>query len=262
MKNILNLTKFLSLVLIKQKATMFFVILSLIGIGISFLFIKTNIGIEYKLFKDLVLSMNSLFLHFISVFLTFLLLEKFKQGSISVIPLSLNIKREQYILSLFLTMIVSTLPIFLSFFIIDLAVLEILQTSKISEFLLQVLFYYMSSILLSYIIMTAFFGLYNNTIKSITVGLITFMMGNSLDELVYFYENTKSEATKKMIDAVTYIFPNFSLFDIQTYVVNSIDKNFVRIGIESTLYFIMLSIILIIISVISFRKTKVIPNDS
>jgi len=146
MKNIKALTKFLSLVLIKQKATLFFVLLSILGIGISFLFINTNIGVEHKLFKDIILSMNSLFLHFISIFFTFLILEKFKQGSISILPLSLNIKRSEYTISLFLTMIISTIGIFLSFFIIDAVVLYLIEAKQILPFLLQVILYYLSSI--------------------------------------------------------------------------------------------------------------------
>lgn len=262
MKNIISLTKFLSLVLIKQKSTLFFVILSIIGVVISLLFTETNIGVQHKLFKDLVLSMNSLFLHLITIFFTFSLLEKFKQGSVSILPLSLNISRFEYTISLFLTIVVSTCFIFISFFVIDATTLYLIESNNILPFLLQLCLYYMSSILLSYIVITSFFLLSSSPIKSITVGLITFMVGNSIDELVFYYKNTSLEYSKIIIDYISYIFPNFSLFDIQTFVVNQISTDFIKIGIESTLYFLFLSLILLMISYTKFKDKKVIPNDS
>lgn len=261
MNNIIALTKFLSLVLIKQKATLFFVLLSIIGVAIAFSFTYTNIGVEYKLFKDLILSMNSLFLHLIAIFFSFSLLEKFKQGSISILPLSLNINRFEYLTALFLTIVISTSVIFMSFFTIDAIALIVLETNKVMPFLLQVTLYYLSSLLLSFIIFTSFFILSATSIKAVTVGIITFMVGNSIDELVFYYQNTQIESTKEIINWVSYIFPNFSMFDIQTYVVNKIDKDFLLMGIESLTYFLILSAILVTVSYSKFKKTKVIPND-
>jgi hypothetical protein len=190
------------------------------------------------------------------------MLEKFKQGSVSILPLSLNINRLEYIISMFLTMIVSTVFIFLSFFLIDWVSLIILEAKKIEPFLLQVFFYYMSSLLLSYIVITVFFIIKATPIKAITIGLITFLVGNSIDELIYFYKYSKDETIKSLIDYISYIFPNFSLFDIQTYVVNRISQNFLQIGIETTIYFLILTKLLITISYFKFKNQKVIPNDS
>jgi len=94
------------------------------------------------------------------------------------------------------------------------------------------------------------------------IGIITFIVGNSIDELIFYYKNVKSDFSKQIIDYISYLFPNFSLFDIQTYVVNNTNVNFTKIGIESSLYFLILSIILIYISYFKFKSTKVIPNDS
>lgn len=264
MSNIYSLTKFLSTILLKQKSTIFFALITVFGLVISMALANTNIGIENKLIKDLILSMHNFLLHLILIFYTFNLLEKYQIGTISVIPLSLNINRGQYIVSLFTTLIIATLPIFAVFLSLDLAMLLYVKDIGLIDTLIQLVLYYLSAIILSFLTITLYFSVFKNSIKSIIIALILYMIGSGIDEVLYYVEHSqdfKGTNFELVINIIYHIIPNFSLFDFQSIVVNTQILDYMNV-FKTILYFIVLSVFFYTITYFTFKSAKVIPNDS
>ena len=214
MIKILSLAKFFSKSLFKEKATLLFIILAIIMIIIALSLSDIDIARKYKLLEDVLLTSQMFLLHIAAIFYIFEFLQKERTLGLFVLPLSTNLKRRDYLISIFLTISFMIFSIFLSFFIIDSLLLFVLEKEFLLEVLWQLFLYTLSSVILSFLIIM--FSNYVSLMNSLIYSVALFFIGNGLDEFYIYSHYVKKESFLQTLSSIFYyIFPNFSIFDKQ-----------------------------------------------
>ncbi len=253
MKKVFNLVSFFSKSLLKEKATILFVLLAIIMIVIALSLSDIDIARKYKLLEDVLLTSQMFLLHIAALFYTFDFLQKERSLGLFVLPLSTGLSRQKYLISVFFTIFFMIATIFISFFIIDTLLLYILEKSFAYGVLWQLFLYTLSSIILGFFIImfSNFVSLMNSLIYSVAL----FFIGNGLDEFYIYAHYIKKEIFLKTISELLYfLFPNFSIFDKQAIVVNRafIEKS--EFFAYPLLYFFIVSFIIFTISLLKYQK--------
>lgn len=253
MRKILSIVKFFSKSLFKEKATVLFIILAILMLVIALGISDIDIARKYKLLEDVLLTSQMFLLHIAAIFYTFEFLQKERSLGLFVLPLSTGFNRKSYLTAVFLTIAFMVFSIFVSFFIIDTALLYILEKTFVFEVLWQLFLYALSSIILSFLIImfSNFVSLMNSLIYSVAL----FFIGNGLDEFYIYSHYVKEDSFLKVISNILYyIFPNFSIFDKQSIVVN---RGYIEISEffgYPIIYTVLISLIIFSISCLKYQK--------
>lgn len=252
LKIIQALASFFIRSLLKQKTSYVLVILVVLMLVLAFLASDINIGKTYKLFEDLLLSSQMFVLHIMAVFYSFEFLQKERLNGLFVLPLSTSLNRNHYLLSVFLAQLELLTLLGVIFIGIDIAALFIVEGTVPGMVIIQVFLYLLSAVLLSFIILM--FSQYVSIMNSVIYAITLFIIGGSLDELyVYvFYLHPELEL-QTVTQAIYYGLINFSLFDIQSMVVNRSVFELSKV-IEPIVYFFIITIILFAFAGFKFSK--------
>jgi len=253
MRQIIALTKFYSLSLLKQKATQVMILLTVVFLGISWLISDVNIATKFKLFEDVLLTSQMALLHLSAMFYTFEFLQKERIGGLYVLPLSTGMKRSHYLLSVFL-MLSTALVLFLSILmVIDALVLYVVEGSLRVEVLWQLVLYFFSAQLLAFIVIM--FSQYVSIMNSLTYAITLYFMGNALDELYYYaFILKKNELLQQVYDVLLFIIPNFSIYDKQGIVVNQSIYLNSELYLEPLLYTLIVTVIIYNLALFKFKR--------
>ncbi|WP_200762664.1 hypothetical protein [Nitrosophilus alvini] len=253
MKKIFSLTSFFSKSLLKEKATILFVLLAVIMIVIALGISDIDIARKYKLLEDVLLTSQMFLIHIAALFYTFDFLQKEKALGLFVLPLSTGLSRQRYLFSVFLTLLLMIFTIFVSFFLIDAVLLWVLEGAFAYEVLWQLFLYTLSAVILSFsiVMFSNFVSLMNSVIYSVAL----FFVGNGLDEFyVYAHYIKKSPFLEKISEILYFTVPNFSLFDKQGIVVNRALIDAKEFFLYPTVYFVILSLLFFVIALLKYQK--------
>lgn len=253
MKKIFVLSLFFTKSLLKQKASLLLVLLSVVSILISLSVSNIDIAKEHKLFEDLLLTSQMFLLHLAALFYSFEFIQKERSHGIFVIPLSTGLKRWKYLLATFTTQVFLLMTLFVSFALLDFLTLFIVE--KIPNFMIlwQLILYVMSSIILSFMIIM--FSQFVSVMNSLIYSVVFLLVGGALDELYYYAHFIVKDKNFENISTVLfYIFPNFSLFDHQGEIVNQAYLDVSTVIIFPSVYFLLLSLLTFSVSLSKFTK--------
>ncbi len=253
MRKVISLVKFFSKSLLKERATILFILLAVIMIIIALSLSDIDIARKYKLLEDVLLTSQMFLLHIAALFYTFDFLQKEKSLGLFVLPLSTGLSRKKYLFSIFLTISFMIITIFFAFFVIDAILLFILEKSFVYLFLWQLFLYALSSMLLAFLIIA--FSNFVSIMNSVIYSVALFFIGNGVDEFYIYAKYIKKDIfLTKVANVFYYVIPNFSIFDKQAKVVN-------RALIENStffyypiIYFLIISILIFFITYIKYQK--------
>lgn len=254
MKKILALSSFFSISLLKQKASNLFVILAVLMIVVAYLFADIDIASRFKLFEDLLLTSQMGLLHLAAVFYMFDFLQRDNSHGIFILPLSTNLTREQYLMSIFMTLFRLLATLFFIFMVLDVGMLFFIEETFRISFLWQLFLFTFSSLLLGS--MVIMFSQYVSIMNAVIYSITVFILGSGLDEL-YIYVNyigEVSDLSKTVGSALYYILPNFSQFDIQSKVVNLSSLDIYKDVMYPLIYAIGLFLIIYLLSAYRYKK--------
>ena len=186
------------------KGVLFMLTLSLAA---AFILSSANIGQEHKLFWDLLLIFEALWLHALMLLWAYELCKEEELLFLARLPLSTSLTRVAYERSRFTALIVAFLPIVL--------VITALNAAVASWFVLwQSLLYALSALLCGFMVLTL-----NRFVASVSAVLFSAafcVLGNGLDELYLYAVMRQAGVALKAISEIFYVvLPNFSLFDHQ-----------------------------------------------
>lgn len=253
MRKVLSLVRFFSKSLLKERATLLFVLLAIIMIVVALSLSSIDIARRYKLLEDVLLTSQMFLLHIAAIFYSFDFLQKEKSLGLFVLPLSTGLSRRSYLISIFLTIAFMTFIIFLSFFIIDSLLLLVIEKVFAYQVLWQLFLYTLSAIVLSFFIiaLSNFVSIMNSVIYSVAL----FFIGNGLDEFYIYAKYIKKDLVlTKIALFLDYVLPNFSIFDKQAIVVNRALIENSAFFFYPVIYFLILSILIFSIANIKYQK--------
>ena len=254
MKKIFSLASFYVRSLLKQKATNIFVILALAIIALAFALSDINIGSRYKLFEDLLLGSQMLFLHIAALFYMFDFLQKERSMGLFILPLSTGLKRSSYLLAQFLVLALLIALLFIIFMSIDALMLYIFEGVLRLAFLWQLFLYALSAMLLGFLVIL--FSQFVSIMNAMIYSVLFFFVGSGLDELFWYSEHFSSfsQTQKLIVELLYHGLLNFSLFDIQSKVVNGFELDRVRDIIYPFVYALCIAVVLYLISLWKFKN--------
>lgn len=246
------LTWFFMRSLLKQKASYVLVILVVLVIVLAYAASDINIGKTYKLFEDLLLGSQMFVLHVMALFYAFEFLQKERLNGLFILPLSTALSRRAYLMAVFgaqakLIVLLGTL-----FMVIDAFSLWLVEGEIVGMVLVQVALYMLSAMLLGFLVLM--FSQYVSIMNSMIYGVTFFVIGGGLDELyIYVFEMHPELNLQTLTLIIYYGFVNFSLFDIQSVVVNRSVFESYRI-IEPLIYMVIMSKIVFFLALFKFQK--------
>jgi hypothetical protein len=252
LKIIQALASFFMRSLLKQKASYLLIILVVIMLVLAYLSSDINIGATYKLFEDLLLSSQMFVLHVMALFYAFEFLQKERLNGLFILPLSTSLNRRSYLLAVFLAQLELIGVLGILFISIDIIALWLVEGTFVWIVIVQLFLYMLSAILLSFLVLTI--SQYVSIMNSMIYAVTLFIIGGGLDELyVYvFYMHPELEL-QTLTTLLYYGFINFSLFDMQSIVVNRSVFEMHKI-VEPIIYFLILALIIFALGSLKFSK--------
>lgn len=233
-KNITALTLFFTTSLLKEKANWLLLFFALLSALASLSISHIDIALRFKLFEDLLLATQSSLLIIAALFYSFTLLQKERSQGIFIVPLSCGVGRFNYQISIFKAIISTLFLIFLMFFLIDIAMLFVIEGVFRVEILIQLFLYFLAASMLASIVV--FFSRFVSTMNAALYGAILFFIGNGLDEFLIYTEGEGGKELTLVAKTLFILLPNFSLFDYQSIAVNRLALNYGDV-VLSVLYF-------------------------
>ena len=252
LKTIQALATFFIRSLLKQKTSYVLVILVVLMLILAFLASDIDIGKTYKLFEDLLLSSQMFVLHLMAIFYSFEFLQKERLNGLFILPLSTSLSRSAYLVSVFLSQLELIGLLGAIFIGLDILALWVVEGTVVWMVIFQIVLYILSAILLSFLIMmlSQYVSIMNSMIYAVTFLII----GGGLDELyVYVFYLHPELGLETITKLLYYGFINFSLFDIQSIVVNRSVFEINKL-IEPIIYFFILTIIIFSLANMKFSK--------
>lgn len=245
MNKVISLTLFYCKILIKNRATPLFGTIALASLVIAYFLSNVNIVIRFKLFEDILLTSQAYLLILCALFYTFELLTRDKISGFFILPLSLGVERNEYLLTLFIAPLGILFFLFLAFLGVDFLFLYFIEGEVHLGILYQLYLFFLEAALFS-MIMTLF-AQYVSIMNSATYALLLYLIGNGLDELKHLFGDNIA------ITTLYYLFPNFSFFDMQSLVVNRLPLVSASY-IFPTLYFIAYTSLIYGIAYAKYKK--------
>ena len=250
-KRIVALTLFITSSLFKERANyllLFFAGLSaLLALSIS----HVDIALRFKLFEDLLLSSQNALLVIASLFYTFTLLQKERDMGLFIMPLSSGVSRFEYEIALFKSIALTLFVLFAVFFAFDLVLLLGIEGEIRWAVLLQLLLYSCGATMLGFTIITL--SRFVSVMNASLYGVILYMIGNALDELLLFASKNGGDVFVSLANFLYVALPNYSLFDIQSLVVNHADIDGMMVA-KVLGYFVFYSYFLVLVSFMRFKN--------
>lgn len=257
-RRILALTLFITHSLFKERANyllLFFAVLSaVIALSIS----HVDIALRFKLFEDLLLSSQNALIVIASLFYTFTLLQKERDMGLFIIPLALGVSRFEYEIALFKSIAFTIFALFAVFFAFDVVLLYGIEGEIRWAVLLQLFLYSLGSILLGFSIITI--SRFVSVMNASLYGVILYIIGNALDELIVYATKTTDTWFIALSEMLFVVLPNYSLFDIQSLVVNhALLDGWMVLKVIG--YFLLYSYFLVFVSFMRFRQKALKVGD-
>jgi hypothetical protein len=250
-RRILALTLFITSSLFKERANyllLFFAALSsLLTLSIS----SVDIAMRFKLFEDLLLSSQNALLIVASLFYTFTLLQKERDMGLFIITLSSGVSRFEYEVAIFKSIGSTLFALFLIFFAFDVVLLFGVEGELRWSILLQLLLYSCGSMMLGFTIIA--FSRFVSVMNASLYGVILYIIGNALDELLVYATKSGDIVFAFIADVLYIVLPNYSLFDIQSLVVNHADIDGMMVA-KVFGYFVLYSWFLLFVSFMRFKN--------
>jgi hypothetical protein len=229
------------------KGVLFMLALSL---GAAFVLSDANMGQENKLFWDLLLVFEALWLHALALLWAYELCKEEELLFLARLPLSTALTRSAYERGRFLALAAAFLPIAAL-----VAVLNIIVASPLVVW--QSLLYSFSALLGGFMVLTL--SRFVASVSAVLFSTAFLAIGNGLDELYLFVTIRKDGgAVLKALSEVLYvILPNFSFFDHQSEAVAGVlDSPFAFWGLPP-LYFALLGGALFALAIWRFNRQAI-----
>ncbi|MDR2034060.1 MAG: hypothetical protein LBP89_05450 [Helicobacteraceae bacterium] len=237
------------------KGVLFMFALSLLA---AFILSDANIGQENKLFWDLLLIFEALWLHALTLLWAYELCKDEELLFLARLPLSTSLTRLAYERGKFFALIVAFLPL-----AVGIAALNAVVASPLVVW--QSLLYAFSAILGGFLVLTL--SRFVPSVSAILFSAAFLAVGNGLDEL-YLYATMQKDggAVLKATSEIFYVvLPNFSLFDHQSEAIAGVLGNGKIDVFNATfsfwflppLYFAVLSLALFALAVWRFKRQAI-----
>jgi hypothetical protein len=236
------------------KGVLFMLVLSLLA---AFILSNANIGRENKLFWDLLLIFEALWLHALTLLWAYELCKEEELLFLARLPLSTALTRSAYERGRFLALIVAFLPIALL-----IAVLNIAVASPLVVW--QSLLYSLSALLCGFMVLAL--SRLMSSVSAVLFSTAFCALGNGLDELYLYASWQKGAEVLNATSEILYVvLPNFSLFDHQSEAVAGVLGNGKADVFDATfsfwflppLYFAVLSLALFALAVWRFKRQAI-----
>jgi hypothetical protein len=193
------------------KGILFMLALSLIA---AFILSSANIGQENKLFWDLLLIFEALWLHALTLLWAYELCKDEELLFLARLPLSTSLTRLAYERGRFLALIAAFLPL-----AVGIAALNAVVASPLVVW--QGLLYALSALLSGFMVLAL--SRFVPCVSAVLFSTALCALGNGLDELYLYAIMQKDAAVLKTISEILYVvLPNFSFFDHQSEAVSGV----------------------------------------
>ncbi len=250
-RRILALTLFITHSLLKERANYLLLFFAALSAALALSISHVDIALRFKLFEDLLLSSQNLLLLIATLFYTFTLLQKERDMGLFMIPLSLGVSRFEYEVALFKSIASIIFALFAVFFAFDIVLLYGVEGEVRWAILLQLLLYSLGSIMLGFSIITI--SRFVSVMNASLYGVVLYLIGNALDELIVYAAKSGDSWFMTLSNILYVLLPNYSLFDIQSLVVNNLEVDSVMVW-KVLGYFVFYSYFLVFISFMRFAK--------
>lgn len=224
------------------------VVLLIISTTFALFLIDVDIGMQNKLFYDLILFVQSFFLHLLSLLFAYELAKNDQASKLSRIFLSTQLNRSSYERARFVAIILAVLPVGVALIALDL----IIATALVAY---QSFLYLLSSILCGFLVLT--FSRFVTPTASALYALAVVVIGNGLDELYIYATISQNSATDLMAKALYLLFPNFSIYDRSSEVVAGAVQNSFSLFLLPNMYFLLLSSAFLTLSTWRFKQKAI-----
>ncbi len=252
MSRIVTLSSLLAKALLREQASSFFGVVA-VGITLVALLLgKTDIGVKYKLFGDLLLVSQGYLLLVAALMYTFLQIHREQAAGLFLLPLANGMSRQEYLLARVIALCRVVGTAWLIFLVIDTLLIYMVADTLFSLYFWQLFLYLLSALFTVFIVLTLSF--YVSGMNAVLYGILFFLAGSALDEFYLYTHDTLSGEMKLLAALLYYVLPNFSLFDLQGPVVNGNDLPLWEGFILPTLYFLTWSVLLFFIARRRFQK--------
>ncbi|MDR1450818.1 MAG: hypothetical protein LBI57_00575 [Helicobacteraceae bacterium] len=229
------------------KGVLFMLALSLAA---AFILSSANIGQDNKLFWDLLLIFEALWMHALTLLWAYELCKEEELLFLARLPLSTSLKRSAYERGRFLALLAAFLPI-----VVLVAVLDAIVASPLVVW--QSLLYSLSALLGGFMVLA--FSRLVSSVSALLFSTAFLALGNGLDEL-YLYATMQKDSGAVLKAASEILFvaaPNFSFFDHQGEAVAGVWDSVFSFWALPPLYFALLSGALFALAVWRFNQKAI-----
>jgi hypothetical protein len=228
------------------KGILFMLALSLAA---AFILSSADIGKANKLFWDLLLVFEALWLHALALLWAYELCKEEELLFLARLPLSTPLTRSRYEGGRFLALAAAFLPVCVLILLINAVVASPLVVW-------QSLLYALSALLGGFLVLTL--SRFVSPVSAILFSAALVAIGNGLDELYLYAILKKSGAVMKVFSETLYvILPNFSLFDRQSEAVEGIVDSAFGFWVLPVAYFALLAGALFSLAVWRFKRQAI-----
>ncbi|KIM11312.1 MAG: hypothetical protein KU37_06645 [Sulfuricurvum sp. PC08-66] len=237
----------------KTKATTLMLLLTVAVLALAWAISDIDIGSQYKLFEDLLLTSQIALLHLMALFYAYEYGQKERMGGVFVLPLAVGVSRSTYLYGVIAGQVMMLGLFTLMLLAIDTTVLYFFEGHIALVVLGQVVLGLLSAILLA--LLVVMFMQFVSVMNSVIYALLFYMVGNGMDELyAYAFWIEPSTTLQNLYSVLGFIIPDFSLFDRLGPVVNRSYVDSVTLFMEPLLYFGITSLIVIVIAQLKFAR--------
>ncbi|MDR2638313.1 MAG: hypothetical protein LBC09_00575, partial [Helicobacteraceae bacterium] len=208
-----------------------------------------NMGQENKLFWDLLLIFEALWLHALSLLWAYELSKEEELLFLARLPLSTSLKRSAYERGKFLALIAAFLPIAAL-----IAVLDAIAATPLVVW--QSLLYALSALLGGFMVLAL--SRFVASVSALLFSAAFLAIGNGLDELYLYATMQKGGAVLKTVSEILFVIaPNFSFFDHQGEAVAGVLNSSFAFWALPPLYFLALGGALFALAVWRFNRQAI-----
>ncbi|MEF3191689.1 MAG: hypothetical protein K6347_03940 [Campylobacterales bacterium] len=253
MRAVASLAFFLARSLLRQRATLIFLLLSLAMIGLSLSLGELNIAVPFRLFENVMLASQAYLLVIASVVYLFETLSKERLGGFFVLPLSTPLSRDGYLLALIGGIAIAIGLLLGLYLVADGLLLWLIEGEKANYWILVQLFNHaLAALLVTIVGLTT--SQWVSSMNAIIYTLLFYMIGQGADELWLFSQQEKDEMLHIVAWVVYYLLPNFSRFDHLSLILSQDGCNLRELLVYPILYAMAWGWALYLVASWKFRK--------
>lgn len=206
--------------MLRQPVSGFFVALLFLISALSWLLSDINIGEPGRLFENILLSAQALFLHLLVWVYGFEVVRRETSQGLFVLPLSTGLSRSIYWLGRYAGICMMLALFTFVLILVDSLLMFVTQEGVNTILLLQVMLFMVSTWMTLAILML--FATFTSPFSAMLYAILIWVIGHGWDEL-YLLMIEHQSGIALQVTKIAYVFlPNFSFFDLTTRVLNGL----------------------------------------